>query len=155
MLNYELVTANSEILNVNAGSYPDLFWALKGGSTNYGIVTRFDLETFPLVDVYGGYVVHDGSNIDRLVQAVADYVTPEGGGTFDSKAAIVPTVEYIPATRSLLGLTNLFYNSSGNSAPRAFENFTSIPTVTASTVAERSFVNFVNETASTGDRSSR
>ncbi|KAJ7810243.1 hypothetical protein B0H14DRAFT_2864261 [Mycena olivaceomarginata] len=33
---------------------PDLFWALKMGSTNYGIVTRFDMATFPLDDIWAG-----------------------------------------------------------------------------------------------------
>ncbi len=38
--NYEVVVASGEILDVNLESYPDLYWALRGGGNNFGIVTR-------------------------------------------------------------------------------------------------------------------
>src|SRR4029077_8149544 len=37
----ELVLANGEVIEVNAESHPELFWALRGGGGNFGIVTRF------------------------------------------------------------------------------------------------------------------
>lgn len=43
---YEVVVATGEILNVSPTSYPDLYWALRGGGNNLGIVTKFNLETF-------------------------------------------------------------------------------------------------------------
>lgn len=43
-LNMEIVLANGTIVQAKAISHPDLFWALKGGSSNYGIVTRFDVK---------------------------------------------------------------------------------------------------------------
>ncbi|KAF9061656.1 hypothetical protein BDP27DRAFT_1369462 [Rhodocollybia butyracea] len=55
IFNYELVLSNGTILNANASSHPDLFWALKLGSSNFGIVTRFDVRTYPLKPhVWGG-----------------------------------------------------------------------------------------------------
>jgi hypothetical protein len=39
IVNYEVVTASSKVIQVNAQSHSDLFWALKGGSNNFGIVT--------------------------------------------------------------------------------------------------------------------
>ena len=41
-----MVLANGQITNVNQQSTPDLYFALRGGGNNFGIVTRFDLETF-------------------------------------------------------------------------------------------------------------
>ena len=41
-----MVLANGQIANVNQQSNPDLYFALRGGGNNFGIVTRFDLETF-------------------------------------------------------------------------------------------------------------
>lgn len=43
----EVVLASGEIIEVDAKSHPDLFWALKGGGGNFGIVTRFTLRTYP------------------------------------------------------------------------------------------------------------
>ncbi|KAK7438622.1 hypothetical protein VKT23_017955 [Stygiomarasmius scandens] len=54
VVNYEIVLADGTIVNANANSHPDLFWALKLGSTNYGVVTRFDVRMYPLRDVWGG-----------------------------------------------------------------------------------------------------
>jgi hypothetical protein len=67
--NYELVTANGEILNVNYQSYPDLFWALRGGGSNFGIVTRFDYETFPQGDLFAGNIYFDYEHKDAVMAA--------------------------------------------------------------------------------------
>ncbi|GKZ26172.1 hypothetical protein AbraIFM66951_010044 [Aspergillus brasiliensis] len=45
--NYEVVLANSQIINANAYENPDLFWALKGGGPNFGIVTKVEMNTIP------------------------------------------------------------------------------------------------------------
>ncbi|ESK95421.1 fad binding domain-containing protein [Moniliophthora roreri MCA 2997] len=47
IINYEVVLADGTIVEANANSHPDLYWALKLGSTNYGIVTRFDMIIYP------------------------------------------------------------------------------------------------------------
>ncbi|KAH8690132.1 hypothetical protein BGW36DRAFT_67618 [Talaromyces proteolyticus] len=52
--NFEVVLSDGIIANVNADSHPDLFWALRGGGGNFGIVTRFDLETFPQGLIWAG-----------------------------------------------------------------------------------------------------
>ncbi|KAF2127003.1 FAD-binding domain-containing protein [Dothidotthia symphoricarpi CBS 119687] len=43
---FEVVTASGIIVTASPTSFPDLYWALRGGGNNFGIVTRFDLETF-------------------------------------------------------------------------------------------------------------
>ncbi|KAM7211278.1 hypothetical protein V8F06_013335 [Rhypophila decipiens] len=52
--NFEIVLSNGDIVNANAGTHSDLFWALKGGGPNFGIVTGYDLYTVP--DVYHVWV---------------------------------------------------------------------------------------------------
>ncbi|HEV8500539.1 MAG TPA: FAD-binding oxidoreductase, partial [Casimicrobiaceae bacterium] len=44
----ELVTAAGAVLRVDAGSHPDLFWALRGGGGNFGVVTRFEFRLHPV-----------------------------------------------------------------------------------------------------------
>ncbi|KAK8058961.1 hypothetical protein PG994_009409 [Apiospora phragmitis] len=46
VVNYEIVLANGELTNANANENADLWKALKGGSSNFGIVTRFDMRAF-------------------------------------------------------------------------------------------------------------
>jgi hypothetical protein len=50
------VLANGQIVDANANSYSDLFYALKGGSNNFGVVTRIDLKTFPQGKFWGGFI---------------------------------------------------------------------------------------------------
>ncbi|KAF5336267.1 hypothetical protein D9758_016053 [Tetrapyrgos nigripes] len=54
VINYEVVLADGTVVNANADSHSDLFWALKLGSTNFGVVTRLDVLTYPLKEVWGG-----------------------------------------------------------------------------------------------------
>ncbi|PMD44738.1 FAD binding domain-containing protein [Hyaloscypha variabilis F] len=62
--NFEVVLANGSIANINLDSAPDLFWALRGGGNNFGIVTRFDLQTYPQGPGWGGYNFHLMSHHD-------------------------------------------------------------------------------------------
>ena len=50
----ELVTAEGEARTVDAGSDPDLFWALRGGGGGYAIVTALHLELLPVAEAYAG-----------------------------------------------------------------------------------------------------
>ncbi|RDW73465.1 putative FAD binding-containing protein [Coleophoma cylindrospora] len=67
VVNYEVVLASGSVINANPKSNADLFKALKGGSNNLGIVTRYDLDTFPVPGFYGGITAFDYSQKDALV----------------------------------------------------------------------------------------
>lgn len=54
LLAVELVTAGGEILHVDADHHPDLFWAVRGGGGNFGVVTRFQYRLHELPEVVGG-----------------------------------------------------------------------------------------------------
>ncbi|OBT75586.1 hypothetical protein VF21_05877 [Pseudogymnoascus sp. 05NY08] len=51
---YQIVLADGSIREVTPSSLPDLYFALRGGGNNFGIVTRFDLNTFPQGKMWGG-----------------------------------------------------------------------------------------------------
>lgn len=53
----ELVTANGDILTVDAETHPDLFWAIRGGGGNFGVVTKFRYRMHPIGSVVGGMLV--------------------------------------------------------------------------------------------------
>lgn len=54
----QLVTASGEVVEVAADEHPDLFWAIRGGGGNFGIVTRFDFEAHRLPGiVFGEYTI--------------------------------------------------------------------------------------------------
>jgi FAD/FMN-containing dehydrogenase len=47
LLAAELVTADGEVMQVDADNHPDLFWAIRGGGGNFGVVTRFHFRPAP------------------------------------------------------------------------------------------------------------
>src|SRR4029079_1097462 len=50
----ELVTADGEARTVDAEHEPDLFWALRGGGGDYGVVTALQVNLVPIADIYAG-----------------------------------------------------------------------------------------------------
>src|SRR5215218_8345077 len=58
LLGVELVTATGEVLDVDARSHPDLFWALRGGGGNFGVATSFTYRLHQVGTVTGGLIAH-------------------------------------------------------------------------------------------------
>ncbi|KAJ9137760.1 FAD binding domain-containing protein [Pleurostoma richardsiae] len=54
VLEYEVVLPNATIVTVSESSHPDLYYVLRGGGNNYGIVTSFNVSVFPQNPVYTG-----------------------------------------------------------------------------------------------------
>jgi FAD/FMN-containing dehydrogenase len=62
LLAVELVTADRERLQVDAGRHPDLFWALRGGGGNFGVVTRLKYRLHEIDTILGGLLVLPASS---------------------------------------------------------------------------------------------
>ncbi|CAF4389920.1 unnamed protein product, partial [Adineta steineri] len=71
----KLVTPNGTIVNVNNETYPDLFFGLKGGLNNFGIVTNFKMRALPQTQVYGGVLLYDFLEINDIVNAAVTFQT--------------------------------------------------------------------------------
>jgi FAD/FMN-containing dehydrogenase len=50
----EIVTADGRVARVDADHEPDLFWALRGGNGNFGVVTEIEFEVYPVEQLYAG-----------------------------------------------------------------------------------------------------
>jgi FAD/FMN-containing dehydrogenase len=70
LLGAEIVTADGQILRASAEVHPDLFWALRGGGGNFGIVTSFSYRLHPVTEAYGGLL---GYTTDRAVEVLQAY----------------------------------------------------------------------------------
>ena len=58
LLSAEVVLASGEVVTASEDADPDLFWALRGGGGNFGVVASFEYRAHPLVSVLGGPVLH-------------------------------------------------------------------------------------------------
>jgi FAD/FMN-containing dehydrogenase len=57
LLAADIVTADGKLLRVDEENYPDLFWAIRGGGGNFGVVTRFKYRLHPVSDIVGGMII--------------------------------------------------------------------------------------------------
>src|SRR5581483_4751641 len=65
---FTLVTADGSHVHCDQTEYPDLFWALRGGGGNFGVVTEFEIKLHPLTSVLLGEGLCAESDIHRLLQ---------------------------------------------------------------------------------------
>jgi len=96
LLSAEVVLASGEIVTAGEDADPELFWALRGGGGNFGVVTSFEYRAYPVASVLGGAVLHPlaaapellsfyrafASDLpDELGTQVAFLHAPDGSGT--------------------------------------------------------------------------
>ncbi|KFA48259.1 hypothetical protein S40293_07377 [Stachybotrys chartarum IBT 40293] len=71
--NFEVVLANGSVVNANAGENADLFKAFKGGSGNFGFITRMDLNVVNTTTMWGGFRNFDRSKRDDVFRAYLNF----------------------------------------------------------------------------------
>ncbi|KAH9054946.1 FAD dependent oxidoreductase [Lactarius vividus] len=137
MERYELVLPNGTITNVTQ-SNKDLWFALRGGGNNFGIVTKFTYKTVSQSQVWGGTLNYNVDQLDLVKEAVVKFQQKN-----DTKAALNVPVIYTPA--GAISAAVVFYNAP-TPAPGIFDDFLAIPT-NRSDVKTRSFADMFNSLA--------
>jgi len=106
VVNFQVVLANGDIVDANATSRPDLFKALKGGQSNFGIVTRFDLKSYPGSSMWGGRITFAPQADAALLDALTEFKNP---AKYDPYAAGWVTFRYNGTAKLLTPTTVLWY----------------------------------------------
>ncbi|WP_214105353.1 FAD-binding oxidoreductase [Acrocarpospora catenulata] len=70
----EVVTSDGEVVRASAGENPELFWAIRGGGGNFGIVTAFEFAAHPTTDVFYGKIAFPAAEAATVLQGWADYL---------------------------------------------------------------------------------
>jgi hypothetical protein len=74
LLDCEVVLADGSVVHANKNENQDLFWALRGGGGNFGIVTTFTYKLNPLSDVYGGPMLWNITESKKIMQWYRDFI---------------------------------------------------------------------------------
>ncbi|TCC26234.1 FAD-binding oxidoreductase [Kribbella sindirgiensis] len=70
----EVVTAAGDVVRASADENPELFWAIRGGGGNFGIVTAFEFAAHPTTDIHFGKVVFAADEIADVLPRWAEYL---------------------------------------------------------------------------------
>ena len=69
----ELVTADGELVRADRDHHADLFWALRGGGGNFGVVTALEFALYQLREAYAGMLVWDWQRADQVLARFAEW----------------------------------------------------------------------------------
>jgi FAD/FMN-containing dehydrogenase len=96
VLSCEVVTADGAIVTADAKTNADLFWGLRGGGGNFGIVTSFLFQAHPVSTVLGGVIVHARPQAAAVFRYYRDFMAsaPE---ELTAYAGLISTPEGMPA----------------------------------------------------------
>lgn len=146
--NFEVVLSNGCIVNANKDDNADLFRALKGGSSNFGVVTRIDLYTWPSPAVYSGQLYFPVTDYAKLWDVVYNYHT--SGAITDPSSHLISAFVYVGAYQMHMGAFTVFRNTSVANAGPALQPVLDVnPGVTqGSTLQVRSYGSQADELGS-------
>ncbi len=98
----EVVTADGELRRASATEHPDLFWALRGGGGNFGVVTALEYRLHPVTQVLGGMVLHTLDKATDVLRFYRDFCAtlPDEAEAY---AALVTSPEGAPMVAMVLG----------------------------------------------------
>ncbi|KAF8592463.1 FAD-binding domain-containing protein [Ramaria rubella] len=115
-----VVTANGSIVTASSTSHPDLFWGIRGGGCNFGIVTEFVLKAFPQrKTVFAGPIVFPPTLLDKVAEAV-DKWWP---GIGEKEGAMLVLSRGPGPDRQPAVVMMLFYNGSEEEGRANFKHF--------------------------------
>jgi len=134
--NYEIVLADGTVTDANQSSNPDLWIALRGGSNNFGVVTRFDLETFEQGSFWGGVIYYPITTASQQLAAFYDFAK---NSNYDDYSAIIQSFGFSGGQGS--AVVNGLYYTKPQANPPALQGFTAIEPQLASTMRIDSLLN--------------
>ena len=100
LVSIDLVTADGKFLVASEKENEDLFWAIRGGGGNFGVVTSLEFRLHPVKDIYGGPMFFELKHVRDVLSWFRDYIktAPEEMGGFPA-FQIAPPLPFIPEKR--------------------------------------------------------
>ncbi|CAE6373287.1 unnamed protein product [Rhizoctonia solani] len=113
-----VVTSQGKILTTSDSENPDLFWAIRGGGANFGVVTEFVLKVHEQrSELWGGILMYPPTSLDKLVPEINSWL---------SERTPVENIHLLfvvaPTGQPVVGL-QIVYNGDAETGTRKFERF--------------------------------
>jgi hypothetical protein len=142
---YEVVAASGDIIIASPESHADLYWALRGGGNNFGLVTKFELFTYPLEKgmMWGGTLMHAGIQNSSLFDAFVEFGA--NGAVADPNAALIMSMYYDQKNDAYWTVSQLEYAQplSIDTHPAVFDSFFNEPDAIMETTKTQTLIDIV------------
>jgi FAD/FMN-containing dehydrogenase len=138
----EIVTASGDILHVNESENADLFWAIRGGGGNFGIVTHFEFAAHPLGDVYFATITYEAEDAVKVLEAWRD-TTKFASEDLSSSVTLLPA--FTPGMSPSIMVLACFASDNEKAALEAIEPLKNLGTKTTETVEKKAYKDILQE----------
>ncbi|HUE97781.1 MAG TPA: FAD-binding oxidoreductase [Anaerolineales bacterium] len=129
LLAAEVVTADGQLLHVDDKTYPDLFWAIRGGGGNFGVATRFQFRLHEVPAAVGGMLILPATP-DTIAGFIAESESaPEELSTI-ANVMFAPPMPFLPeeAHGKLIIMAIMLYAGEPEAGARALAPFRALAT---------------------------
>jgi FAD/FMN-containing dehydrogenase len=139
-----VVTADGRLVTASADEHADLFWALRGGGGNFGVVVDFDFVAQPVGTVHYGTITYQADHPAGLIRRWRNAMrrAPE---ELSSTLALMPQVPGSPRMANLLVCYAGLPGGTLGDADAAIEPMLELGTVTQASISERSYAEILED----------
>lgn len=117
LLSAEMILANGDQVKVTKNNYPDLFWAIRGGGGNFGIVSKFEYRLYSFgPNVVAGMILYSMDKAKEVFQFYRDYIR-KAPDEMMSYAGFIVTPDGLPVTFILPAWTGNVKDAEKHLAP--------------------------------------
>jgi len=116
LVSAELLLASGEQVRASEADHPDLFWAIRGGGGNFGIVTEFEFQLHPVdAEVLAGPIFHTANRAREVLRFYRDFIqdAPDELSVYVSLRT-APELDWVPADLRGTAVVALLPFYSGN-----------------------------------------
>ena len=142
LISSQIVTGLGLVVNTSESENPDLHKALKGGSNNFGIITRFDLKTFQQGKLWGGFIIYPPTTATEQFELLQNFTTASGAGE-DPYATVINS--YIFTPKGFSYIANQYTYTKAEAYPAILKNFTDVQPQLSNTMRITNLTNITIE----------
>jgi len=117
LLSVDVVTADGEFLTASESENADLFWAVRGGGGNFGVVTSFEYRLHKLEPITGGMALYSSSMIEDMFRFYREY-THSVPDSVMTMAGIIQGPEGTPVVGDMAGFISVCHSGSESDGER-------------------------------------
>ena len=139
----DVVTADGRALHVSDSEHADLFWGIRGGGSNFGVVTHFEYLTQRVTTVHAGVIMYAVDDVPTLLKGWAE-IHRKAPEELNTTLVLMPGLGDPMPPAGAMGLI-CYAGSDKEAADAAFEPLLSLGTVVMAEIAEKAYADVLEE----------